>query len=282
MYTGSKEFEAIPFICFTLANSLLAGLILYGIIVSIFENLSDKDKEGASSFFPNFLGIFLILMRTILLFPISYLSTQVFICEDIQENVICYSEIHIFLICIGILNLIILIFTQSLVLYYFYDYNPKSNIPWALSDKRLQLIFNIKIMASAFIYSIDPYFKYSSIYLIFFIIADIFILYIHAFSESYLFKYIQFIEITGISILLLTSIQCILQVILEMKLNIHLIIFLFSPFFTIAFFLFKEDRISKLISQMHPLAELSQREINELSYNVLRLINSKSNLIISA
>lgn len=104
--------------------------------------------------------------------------------------------------------------TIILCLLLFNDKNPNSRLPWVLADFRTELIFPCKMFAAAMIYSIDPGFNLSSIYLITFSIADVITLLIHIYSNSYLHFSIQIIDITGIVTTLIFSQNLQLEVVI--------------------------------------------------------------------
>lgn len=195
---------------------------MFGLVHTYFENKANQSKESIGPCFPNFMSIYLMLMKTIILLPLTYVSAQTYDCSDVQDckntNILlldfpCMGQIHILCIVVGILNYAFTFPILSLSLFLFNDNSPNTNIPWALADIRTEIIYCCKMFAGSMIYAIDPGFNFSSIYLICFSIADAMSLFMHIYSNSYLHSYIQIVDITGIVITLIFTLHTLIEVV---------------------------------------------------------------------
>ncbi|MDR3548820.1 MAG: hypothetical protein P4M11_11245 [Candidatus Pacebacteria bacterium] len=125
----------------------------------------------------------------------------------------CRSEVHIFLIIVGVINYIFIVVLCVVCLYFFTDESPVSRVPWSLADVRMEMVRVGKLFFAGIFMDADPNFDYALVYLGVVLVADGFTIYGHVFYTSYLNLSVQVVDImTTVSTVLYSAYLAILIV----------------------------------------------------------------------
>jgi len=168
---------------------------IIGIIKAKFEHLS---VSGTTSvYYPSYLSLVFGCFIQVLILPILYISIKTFGCTYISSVISCKSAVHIILTIIAVVNGLSVIFFSVLISCFYADESPKSKLPWALCDIRIKLAHAGKHIANAVILSTEFYNSSFIFCLAILIIFDLFSVYSHLTSASYLYRVPQVIDVVS-------------------------------------------------------------------------------------
>lgn len=104
---------------------------------------SNKKTSTVLAYSLKFLSIYGILLNTILAFPFYNIFIGALYCnssDKIHGTLTCYSGQYWGHFAVGLIGIFVLLFTSFLFNILYIDLNPRSNIPFAAPQSRLNLL----------------------------------------------------------------------------------------------------------------------------------------------